>query len=160
MQFPHLSSPRTSGTCKANRKERTWDRTPHTHTAPETTSPQRRLERKELSEFPHPGQGSQRRRSNRQIASGTVECDWEKTWCEGRDMALCSFLYLSSVQSLSQVSLPPHGLQRARLPCPSPTPRVAQTHVHGVSDGIQPPHPLSSPSPPAFNLSRHQGVFQ
>ena len=31
-----------------------------------------------------------------------------------------------------------------------------QTHVHQVSDAIQPSHPLSSPSPPAFNLSQHQ----
>ena len=36
----------------------------------------------------------------------------------------------------------------------------AQTHVHRVSDAIQPSHPLSSPSPPAFNLSQHQGLFQ
>ena len=35
----------------------------------------------------------------------------------------------------------------------------AQTHVHLVSDAIQPSHPLS-PSPPAFNLSQHQGPFQ
>ena len=35
-----------------------------------------------------------------------------------------------------------------------------QTHVHWVSDVIHPPHPLSSPSPPAFNLSQHQGVFK
>ena len=36
----------------------------------------------------------------------------------------------------------------------------AQTHVHWVSDAIQPSHPLLSPSPPAFNLSWHQGLFQ
>ena len=35
-----------------------------------------------------------------------------------------------------------------------------QIHVHRVSDAIQPSHPLSSPSPPAFNLSQHQGVFK
>ena len=35
-----------------------------------------------------------------------------------------------------------------------------QTHVHWAGDAIQPPHPLSSPSPPAFNLSQHQGLFQ
>ena len=35
-----------------------------------------------------------------------------------------------------------------------------QTHVHSVSDAIQPSHPLSSPSPCAFNLSQHQGLFQ
>ena len=37
---------------------------------------------------------------------------------------------------------------------------LAQTPVHRVSDAIQPPHPLLSPSPPAFNLSQHQGLFQ
>ena len=35
-----------------------------------------------------------------------------------------------------------------------------QTHVHWVGDAIQPSHPLSSLSPPAFNLSQHQGLFQ
>ena len=52
-------------------------------------------------------------------------------------------------------SLRPHGLQHARPPCPSPTP-----HVRWVSDAIQPCHSPSSPSPPAFNLSQHQGLFQ
>jgi len=33
---------------------------------------------------------------------------------------------------------------------------LTQTHVHQVSDAIQPSHPLASPSPPAFNLSQHQ----
>ena len=37
---------------------------------------------------------------------------------------------------------------------------LAQTHVHPVGDAIQPSHPLLSPSPPAFNLSQHQGLFQ
>ena len=35
-----------------------------------------------------------------------------------------------------------------------------QTHVHWLGDAIQPSHPLSSPSPPAFNLSQHQGLYQ
>ena len=38
-------------------------------------------------------------------------------------------------------------------------PDFAQIHVHWISDAIQPSHPLSSPSPPAFNLSQHQGLF-
>ena len=38
-------------------------------------------------------------------------------------------------------------------------PELAQTHVCWVSDAIQPSHPLSSLSPPAFNLSQHQGFF-
>ena len=37
---------------------------------------------------------------------------------------------------------------------------LAQTHVHWVRGIIQPPHPLSSPSPPTFNLYQHQGLFQ
>ena len=36
----------------------------------------------------------------------------------------------------------------------------AQTHVHRVGDAIQPSHPLSSPSPPALNLSQHLGLFR
>ena len=50
-------------------------------------------------------------------------------------------------------SLQPHGLQHARLPCPSSTPGACSNYVHCVSDAIQPSHPLSSPSPPSFNLS-------
>ena len=39
-------------------------------------------------------------------------------------------------------------------------PEFTQTHVHRVGDAIQPFHPLSSPSLPAFNLSQHQGLFK
>ena len=38
-------------------------------------------------------------------------------------------------------------------------PELSQTHVHQVSDAIQPSHPLLSPSLPASNLSQHQGLF-
>ena len=37
--------------------------------------------------------------------------------------------------------------------------KLAQTHVHQVGDDIQPSYPLLSPSPPAFTLSQHQGLF-
>ena len=37
---------------------------------------------------------------------------------------------------------------------------LAQVHVHRIGDAIQPSHPLSSTSPPAFGLSQHQGLFQ
>ena len=37
---------------------------------------------------------------------------------------------------------------------------LAQTQVYQVIDAIQPSHPLSSPSPPALNLSQHQGLFK
>ena len=39
-------------------------------------------------------------------------------------------------------------------------PEFTQTHVHRVGDAIQPSHPLSSPSPPALNLSQNQGLFE
>ena len=38
-------------------------------------------------------------------------------------------------------------------------PDLTQTHVHGVGDAIQASHPLLSPSPPTFNFSHHQGLF-
>ena len=63
-------------------------------------------------------------------------------------------------RSVVSNSLQPHESQHARPPCPSPTPRVTHTHVHRVSDAIQPSHPLSSPSPPAPNASQHQSLFQ
>ena len=37
---------------------------------------------------------------------------------------------------------------------------LAETHIHWVSDAIQPSHPLSSPFPPSFNISQHQGLFK
>ena len=46
------------------------------------------------------------------------------------------------------------------LPVHHQLPEFTQTHVHRVSDAIQPSYPLSSPSPPALNLSQHQGLFQ
>ena len=53
-----------------------------------------------------------------------------------------------------------HDLQHTRLSCSSLSPRVTQTHIHWVSDAIQPFHPLSPPSPPDLNLSQHQDLFQ
>ena len=57
-------------------------------------------------------------------------------------------------------SLRPHEVQHARPPCPLPTPEFTQTHVHLVSDAIQPSHPLSSLSPPTLNHAQPQGLFQ
>ena len=75
-------------------------------------------------------------------------------------MNIWLFLLLLFNSKVMSESLQPHGLQHARLPCPSLSPRVcSKTHVHFVSDAIQTSDPLSSPSPPAFNLSQHQGLF-
>ena len=46
------------------------------------------------------------------------------------------------------------------FPVPHNLPEFAQTHVYWVGDAIQPSHPLSSPSPPAFNLPQHQDLFK
>ena len=58
--------------------------------------------------------------------------------------------------SCSVKSLQPLGLQHAKFPCPT-FPGVCSIHVHLVDDVIPPSHPLSSSSPPAFNLSQ-QGL--
>ena len=60
---------------------------------------------------------------------------------------------LSCVRLFAEFSMPglPVGLQ---------LPEFTQTHVHRVSDAIQSSHPLLSPSPPTFNLSQHQGLFE
>ena len=46
------------------------------------------------------------------------------------------------------------------LPVHHQLPELTKTHVDRVGDAIQPSHPLSPPSPPALNLSQHQGLFQ
>ena len=67
----------------------------------------------------------------------------------------------SSVQSLSRVRLcDPMNHGTPGLPVHGQLPESAQTHVHSVGIAIQSSHPLSSPSPPALNLSQHQGLFQ
>ena len=74
-----------------------------------------------------------------------------------------SKICFSSVQSLSHVQLfvtPWTGLEHSRLPAYHQLPELTQTQGHRVGDDIQPFHPLLSSSPPAFNLSQHQGLFQ
>ena len=63
---------------------------------------------------------------------------------------------LQSCQTLCD----PMNLSTPGLPVHHQLPEFTQTHVHRVSDVIQPSHPLSSPSPPAPNPSRHQSPFQ
>ena len=67
----------------------------------------------------------------------------------------------SSVQSLSSVWLcNPMDCSTPGLPVHHQLPECTETHVHWVGDAIQPSHPSLSPSPPAFNLSQHQGLFK
>ena len=66
----------------------------------------------------------------------------------------------SSVAELCLTLLDPIGCLTPGFPVYHQLLELTQTHVHRVGDAIQPSHPLSSPSPPAFNLSQHQGLFQ
>ena len=67
----------------------------------------------------------------------------------------------STVQLLSHVLLwDPMDCSTQGLPVHHQLLKFTQTHVHWVSDAIQPSYPLSSPSPPALNLSQHQGLFK
>ena len=74
----------------------------------------------------------------------------------------CAYLDHQLVQSLSPVPLfaTPWTAARQASLVHCQRPEFIQTRVHSVGDAIQPSHPLSSPSPPAFNLSQHQGLFQ
>ena len=68
---------------------------------------------------------------------------------------------ISLVQSQSCPTLcDPIDCSRPGFPVHHQHPEFMQTHVHWVGDAIQPSHPLSSPSPPALNLSQHQGLFK
>ena len=69
-------------------------------------------------------------------------------------------LYYVSVQLLSRVLWDSMDCSTPGFPVHHQLLELAQTHVHQVGDAIQPSHPLSSPSPPALNLSQHQGLFK
>ena len=72
-------------------------------------------------------------------------------------------LYSHQFSSVAQLCLTlcnPMNSSMPGLPVHHRLPEFTQTHVDPVGDAIQPSHPLSSPSPPAFNFSQHQGLFQ
>ena len=65
-----------------------------------------------------------------------------------------------SVTQLCPTLFDPMNRSMPGLPVHYQLPEFTETHVHRVSDAIQPSHPLSSPSPPAPNPSQHQSLFQ
>ena len=69
-------------------------------------------------------------------------------------------LQFSSVAQSHLTLCDPMDCSTPGLPVHHQLPEFTQTHVHLVNDTIQPFHPLSSPSPPPFNLSQHQGLFK
>ena len=66
----------------------------------------------------------------------------------------------SSVAQLCLTLCHPVDCSRSGFPVHHQLLELTETHVHAVGDAIQPSHPLSSPSPPTFNLSQHQGLFK
>ena len=95
------------------------------------------------------------------MASGPIT-SWE---IDGETVETVSdFIFRSDqIRSVAQ-SCPtlcdPMNRSTPGLPVHHQLPEFTQTHVHRVSDAIQPSHPLSSPSPPASNPSQHQNLFQ
>ena len=85
------------------------------------------------------------------------------SWSIGSSLADQPSVEFSSAQfSHSVVShslCDPMDCSKTGLPVHHQLPEFTQTHVHWVNDTIQPSHPLSSPSPPAFYLSQHHGLF-
>ena len=71
----------------------------------------------------------------------------------------CSVQFSSVAQSCPTLCNPVNRSSTG-LPVHHQHPESPQTHVHQISDAIQPSHPPSSPSPPALNLSQHQGLFK
>ena len=80
--------------------------------------------------------------------------------CTKRVMELVQFRSVGSVAQSCPTLCDPMDSSTSGLPVHHQLPESTQTHVHWVGDAIQPSHPLSSPSPPALNLSQHQGLFQ
>ena len=78
-------------------------------------------------------------------------------WVGGR---LQREFHFSSVTQLCPTLCNPMHCSMPGFPVYHQLPELAQAHVHWVGDAIQPSHPLSSPSPPAFNLSQDQGLFK
>ena len=70
------------------------------------------------------------------------------------------YIQFSSVTQSCLTVCDPKNRSTLGLPVHHQLPEFTQTHVHRVSDAAQPSHPLLSPSPPAFNLPQHQGLFQ
>ena len=67
---------------------------------------------------------------------------------------------ISSVAQSCQILCSPMDCSTPGLPVHQQLTEFTQTHVHRLGDAIQPSHPLSSPSPPAFSLFQHQGLFK
>ena len=81
---------------------------------------------------------------------------WDKAWEKILNETLCKHKICCSVAQSCPTLCDPMSCSTPGFPVLCHLSELGQTHVHRVNDAIQPSHPLSSPSPPAFNLSQHQ----
>ena len=79
--------------------------------------------------------------------------------CEYVTLMFQGLFQFSSVARSYLTLCDPMDCSTPGFPVHHQLPELTQTHVHRVSNAIQPSHPLPSLSPPAFNLSQHQGLF-
>ena len=93
---------------------------------------------------------------SKHAAWGPASPGEEGQWSSMSPTSLQHYFSLFNLSVLSD----PMDRSSPGLPVLHQLPEFTQTHVHRVGDAIQPPHPLSSPSPPIFNLSQHRGLFQ
>ena len=82
-------------------------------------------------------------------------CEMKLQVLEGR----CSVVQFSSVVQSCLTLCDPMDCSMPALPVHHKLPELTYTYAHHIIDAIHPSHPLSSPSPPAFNLSQHQCLF-
>jgi len=90
------------------------------------------------------------------ISHFCTDQDWAQVTLE----SLPYYVHFSSVTQSCPTLCDPMNCSTPSLPVHHQLLKFIQTHVHWVSDAIQPFHPLSSPSPPALNLSQHQSLFK
>ena len=94
------------------------------------------------------------------IFMGRILSSSEKWWLMVLQTVEIAKTGFSSVTQSCLTLCDPMNRSMPVLPVRHQLPEFTQTHIHWVGDAIQPSHPLSSPSPPAFNLSQHQGLFK
>ena len=95
-----------------------------------------------------------------------IAWNWKQPRCSSTGAWLNSDTFtpwntqFSSVAQLGPTLCDPMDCSTPGFPVHHQLLELIQTHVHCVGDAIQPSHPLSSPFPPAFNHSQHQGLFK
>ena len=104
--------------------------------------------------------------AHHQLLESTQTQEWHtqtEIKSQANEMGMGNISYVlqfSSVAQLCPTLCNPMDCSTPGFPVHHQFPELTQTHVHWVSDAIQPSHPLLSPSPPTFNLSQHQGLFK